>query len=497
MSLNVPGLSPRALALFGQAKAASPFRWGKRARAVAGACLAIALRESNRPDALHDIAAVVDLPYSSLTREFLAITSTLHLPLSIVDPSVHVIPLQDHLALVLAESQSILPSSLSNTIRAIPLLAASQTASALSRLLPRLSPQHDILRLPTGPTACAFYILALEAEQRALINPLAALAQCLGSRCSVSKGSVMARYKIVQDEIACWVKQVPWLDKYENRPKVGKRLIVARGLKDVIEFQDQLWQKKPKLELELQEIEEEPPRKRAKLNKTMSDATRFLHDPIGSSISSLNNRTASNALSMAVYLLSTPSLAQQRPPTRLQLLSIDRGGEARLSDADLFVPGELESLLRTDEEIAVLREHFGWTRDEDMQGEEDFEQCARKSNIGPARADIVSSSRKRTSKPERSCRIDADALARLLAQIDQEDDPCDTEFHVDTALLGLRGMEFVAEARSDGEEPFGISLSQQFPTSASHNDEVILTGWRPPSPSFGGAYETHYEEEYD
>ena len=437
------------------------------------------------------------MPYSSLTREFLAITSTLHLPLSIVDPSVHVIPLQDHLASVLAGSQQVLPTSLSGALRAIPLLAASRTASALSRLFARLSPQHDILRLPAGPTACAFYILALEAEQRALINPLAALAQCLGLRCSVSKSSVLTRYKFIQDEIACWIEQVPWLDKYENHPKVGKRLIVARGLKDVINFQDQLWKKKPKPELELQESDDEPPKKRVKLNKTMSDAARFLHDPLAFSVSSLN-KTSSNALSVAVYLLSSPSsFAQQRPPTRLQLLSFDKGGEARLSDDDLFEPGELEALLRSDEEITVLREHFGWTRDKDVQGEENSERSAKRSGLVSSHANIDSSSSKKDSKPERSRRINADALARLLAEGDQEDNPVDSEFQLDTAFLGLEGMEFIAEDQSDTEEPSGLSPLQKISPSASHNDEVILTDWRPPSPGFSGVYETQFEEEYD
>jgi transcription factor IIIB subunit 2 len=59
----------------------------------------------------------------------------------------------------------------------------------------------------------------------------------------------MTRYKTIQDEVASWVENLPWLDKYETRggrAKVSKRLVVARGLKDVIRFQEDIWQQRSK-----------------------------------------------------------------------------------------------------------------------------------------------------------------------------------------------------------------------------------------------------------
>lgn len=56
-SLGHPGLVPRALTLFNQARGKTPkFRWGHKAKCLAGASLAIALRESNKADSLRDIS---------------------------------------------------------------------------------------------------------------------------------------------------------------------------------------------------------------------------------------------------------------------------------------------------------------------------------------------------------------------------------------------------------------------------------------------------------
>lgn len=57
----------------------------------------------------------------------------------------------------------------------------------------------------------------------------------------------MSRYKMIQDIVAEWIKEVPWLDQYqckEGRAKIAKRLVVARGLKDVLQFQEEIWRKK-------------------------------------------------------------------------------------------------------------------------------------------------------------------------------------------------------------------------------------------------------------
>lgn len=46
--LGYPGLSPRAHALFAQAKTRGKYRWGKKSVLVAGACVIVGLRESKK-----------------------------------------------------------------------------------------------------------------------------------------------------------------------------------------------------------------------------------------------------------------------------------------------------------------------------------------------------------------------------------------------------------------------------------------------------------------
>src|SRR6188768_3858248 len=133
LSFNAPGLSPRAITLFNQARSVIKFRWGKKATSVAGACLAIALREANRPDSLCDIASILSVPPASVTREFSAITSTLGLSLTLVNPSVHIAPLQAHLSSVIAgqEQDARLPSPLIKVLRALSIRSVANTATSL------------------------------------------------------------------------------------------------------------------------------------------------------------------------------------------------------------------------------------------------------------------------------------------------------------------------------------------------------------------------------
>ncbi|GLB35406.1 hypothetical protein LshimejAT787_0209710 [Lyophyllum shimeji] len=326
VSINAPGLSPRATIIFNQAMAAGKFRWGRKAKLVAGASLAVALREYRRPDSLSDIAYLLDEQCPTLVRTLTAIISLLNISLTPVDPSIHIPALFDYLTSVVTrdplqpqpQSTTQLPAALVSQLKSISLRAASNTATALSTLLARLGPDHTLNSLPTPPTAVALFLLGLEAEARTPLSQLGDLAQCLGARChKTSRGIVMARYKLVQDEVASWIEQVPWLGQYEqhtsgkrSRAKVGKRSIVARGIPDVLQFQDEIWRGKlrPAVVLDMNGEEEdkedlfvpeiattvnttaitrtasEPPARPSKrprlANHPLRDATQFLLNPL-------------------------------------------------------------------------------------------------------------------------------------------------------------------------------------------------------------------------
>ncbi|KAF9566291.1 hypothetical protein CPC08DRAFT_628437 [Agrocybe pediades] len=531
LSLDAAGLSPRVITLFNQAKSTLNFRWGQKSKAVSAACLAIALREANRPDSLRDIASVLDIPPTSVIREFTAITSTLKLSLTLVDPSVHIPTIQAHInsILELSPEESGLPKSLVTTLGKLCFYDVVNSAHSLSRVLARLSPEHDLLRLPMPPTACGIFMLAMEGENRTPLNSLGDLAQCLGSRCHSSKGVVMARYKTLQDEVASWMEELPWLDKYESkkgRAKVSKRLLVARGIKDVICFHEDIWRKKkmPTLELDLDSEESVQatsnpesndastrPHKRPRLNHPLNQATQFLLHPLGTPATSKDKTfNIPSHLALAAYLLGDTS-GTRYPPTRLQLLAHHRGGadDAHIPDEELFAEGEFEKLLRNENEIQVLRQTFGWKEGEDEEQTPSTTRTRkqRKPQASPSVDDEILHGT--ALSPRKKSRLNMEALAKLLSSNGEEDISEEEEERVNTTLLAL-GDAVESEDDEDDESMYALLDSNTNNTAVSshsgvsrtitnpiiHDDEVILENWRPPTPEYN-ASDSRYEEEYD
>lgn len=122
--------------------AAGNFRWGRKAKLVAGACLSIALRESKRPDFLRDIAFILDQQYAHLTRALSSVLSLLNVSLTSSDPFFHVPNLQSHLSSVIRdEVEAInLPPSLVTVIKPLDQTSVTNTCRSLSDLLARMSP---------------------------------------------------------------------------------------------------------------------------------------------------------------------------------------------------------------------------------------------------------------------------------------------------------------------------------------------------------------------
>ena len=66
------GLAPRVQFLFDQAMAKGNYRFGRKARLVAGASLAIALREAQKGETIRDIA-VSDAVWGQINMKILSI----------------------------------------------------------------------------------------------------------------------------------------------------------------------------------------------------------------------------------------------------------------------------------------------------------------------------------------------------------------------------------------------------------------------------------------
>ena len=520
--VSSPGLTARAQGIFDQAMRLGKYRWGRKARLTAGAALAIALRESRKSDYLRDIAVsllfplpvvtrclscfrilehvltcccvsqyLLDEPHTALSRAFSKIVALLQLGLSTTDPAVHLPALQTHLVSLLSGSgngdSTALPSQLVKVLS--PLLprlpSITDTASSLAGLLART---NAFVHLPTPPTACALLMLALEAELSTSLPNAGAFAAALGARLSAAKTTVMLRYKEIYDLVEEWIREVPWLDAHERKPtkggregkgrsKVAKRVVVARGLKDVVRFQEEIWRKRvehdgrPLVQLDVDESDkgttgsedqwwdssetgssrgsssrsvlgedQMPPRKkmRTRYAKTVVDASQFLLNPLSAaapspSASSLAPTSSMGSPDLLTHLLTADASSLPHAfvhvPSRLQLLSTARGGteEHHIADDELFAEGELEGLLRSPEEMEAVRTAMGWNQDDDegVDARNDWEGVGENAPCETRTAKGKKRKRKLPgggdgldagsgSKPRGSKKIDMEALARLL-----------------------------------------------------------------------------------
>ncbi|KAF7964882.1 hypothetical protein HWV62_1947 [Athelia sp. TMB] len=408
------------------------YRWGRRARLTAGACIAIGMRESRKPDSILDIAYLIDETPSSVTRAFKKVAVLLHLEVPSSDATVHLPNLRTHLHSLLhpITSSSPMPSALVKQISALPLNLVMCTAASICDLLSRHTARFD--RAATPPIACAVLILSLEAEVRNSITSLTEFARLLAARFAVGEGTVLRRYNEICDLIEEWIREVPWLDQFESKGKgknkMSKRVIVARGIKDVVQFQEEIWKKKVEAQGKIQvvlDVQEEdlsdddtastttgssgsaskrgseapddghlePARKRRKTKlRDMDEASSFLLRPLNSSLpavadpsglppSSLvaceprslttiapaSRATTPPPLPLLSYLLtaSPSTISLNRKPSRLQLLISERArGVDDIADSELFAEGELESLMRSDAEVEALRVALEWPKED-------------------------------------------------------------------------------------------------------------------------------------
>ncbi|OBZ75422.1 Transcription initiation factor IIB [Grifola frondosa] len=502
--LSSPGLTPRAQGIFDQAMSRGRYRWGRKAKRAAGAAVAIALRETHKSDSLRDIAYLLDQSPISLARSFTAIVELLQLNLASADPSVHLPRLQTHLLSLIRSSStdggSNLPKQLLTALTPLTprLPTIIRTATSLAALLARTS---ALSNLPTPPTACALLILALEAEHASSLPHAGTLAQALGARVGAGKGVVMQRYKIVYDLVEEWIREVPWLEgherkkgkggKGEGRSKVAKRVVVARGLKDVVQFQEEIWRKKteaqtrPQLELELDEREDddsaeeseseggssgtnvkttdlEGSRKKPKIrhNRSVAQASCFLLNPLSAAASS----SEADAPDLLTHLLTADASSLMHAftlaPTRLQLLAASRGGE-------------LDGLVRSADEVEAVRVAMAWDATSESQdaGKTQKVRKRKRREVDDAeRAEQVSSATVREKGKggvKGTKRINMDALAKLL-------DPTTTLDEDD--------------ADENSEDDHGEGGSFTFVEGGE-----IVEEWRPPSPGGGGFNEDWYD----
>jgi transcription factor IIIB subunit 2 len=500
--LSATGAASRAKSLFSQAMARGHFRWGRKARLIAAAALAIALRESQKPDSISDIAFLINEPTpAAVSRAFTTIQSLLGLPhLAQVGPAQHLPALHAHVHQLLRPSHtdraSPLPQELMTLLSALDPSSVLRTTAELSSLLSRLGPALHLNTLPTPPTACALLILAFEAEARIPLPHLAEFASLLSARFGLKNGVVMTRYKTLYDLVEEWAREVPWLEQYRSGStrgtKSSKRLVVARGLKDVLQFQEEIHKKrlaaleKPNVVLDADTDGEEdhemdvddanplhggpsdPPRKKRRKLGTLDEASQFLLDPLSNPLPSDRKSspqhftTTTDAPPLMTYLLTaSPTSLSLRgpPPTRLQLLCCARGGgDAGVADEELFDAGELEGFMRSPEEIEQMRHAgvFEWAR----EGEGDVDDRG-------AREVTKAEGWARRKRAAGTVRVDMDAFARVLSGgggAFDDDGDLDRAFH-----------DNHCDDNGDASPDQGTRLSDE--------GVEVVEDWRPSSPT--------------
>lgn len=541
--LNHPGLSPRAHAIFTHAMTTGGYRWGRKANLIAGASIAIALRESNKSDSLRDIAFFLDDSHLSLSRAFQSVVSLLNFSLTPTDPSAHLPTLQTHLlTLIHSDSTPSLPADLRTTLSSLSLPAAVHTATSIAGIITAHEPTLAITRLPTPPTACALLILGLEAETRTSLPHVSDLARVLAARFGLAGGVVSSRYKSLYDTIEEWIREVPWLDQVTQskfrsaRPKLSKRTLVAKGIKDIIRAKEEIWKKHMQAQHKISLVFEPdlgenasgaaslhheggtnddlqctggsssslPVAVRANRRKTthgsLYEAYRLLLNPLSPLARTGLITSASHDLgvdvSLGTDLLTRPSAAEEEnqrqgvPPTRLQLLAVSRGGTSPsdIADDELFEPGELEGLLRNDAErealVPLMELNWGSLAQDHAQDSHFAEGIVPKRNKNKQPGQTES---RRGAK-----RVNMDVLGRILRRgTETSQSDTDSDLSLDEAdgyacpsdLFG-EGTSLLTPIRprsGRGPSPTGEKRQQKDVDSPSE----IIEGWRPLSPGLG------------
>ncbi len=480
-----------------------------------------------------------------VSRAFTKVVELLQLGLSVADPAVHIPTLQTHFVSLLQGTRTAFPTQLAKVLS--PLISRLpnilRTVVSLSALIARTDMFNH---LPTPPTACALFMLALEAELTKSLPNAAVFAQALGARLGAGKGVVMQRYKQVYDLVEEWIRDVPWLDAHqrkkakgregEGRSKVAKRVVVARGLKDVVQFQEEIWRKRiengggrPVVQLDTDADEKDgsgfewdssedgktedrrpsrtpsaasyesaPPRKKAKAShpRSVVDASQFLLNPLSASVPVVPPSTATGGAGppdLLTHLLTADASSLPHmfthAPSRLQLLATERGGtdERHIADDELFTADELDGFMRSPEEAEAVRVAMGWSA-----GPYDLDAAH-------AETSTHGKKRKRSSQEEGAqdpgvegakgkargtTKINMDALARLLdpdADLDADD------FADDVGDYSYTGGVGETHDGKDGVGSRSTSLDDDHDVRrACGADEEVVEEWRPLSPGGGG-----------
>ena len=519
-------------------------------------------------------------PLPSLTKTSNEVIKLFGFDLEISDPSVHLTTLHVHLTRIISDSEHFeLPKTLASALRNLQsrLSCVLETAESLAALVTR---SGKVSHLATAPTACAIFLLALEGEIRSPLPNCGMLAQALGTRFDVKRGVIMDRYRILYGIVEDWIRQVPWLQPStqprtrasSSKSKVTTRGAIAKGLNDVVQFQEEIWKKAlcgmEKISLDLDLIDEcdrsgddrftpaaslddnrddesdfgsvtsasasvvttvgsvtkrksivssreasvelasrQIKKRKTRHNRSVESASQFLLNPSNTPIRPSKSTSDNQLLS---HLLSSDTLFLHsfvHPPTRLQLLRAARpGGSGDIADEELFEEGELEAMLRTEEEVEVLVQLVDW---DDVEAEKRLNR-ALKASCNRSTISEHSTSQEGPTPRRETRRINMDAFKRLMdpaLDLDNFVTGCrsagDERTPSDSECEGGQGDYYhwlfdlpPPTLDVDSQSPITMPSTRRSPTQGSDGQPGGIEeeeDWRPMSPDQGGTGHGSYD----
>ncbi|KAJ3800033.1 hypothetical protein GGU11DRAFT_678156, partial [Lentinula aff. detonsa] len=225
------------------------FRWGGQAKAVSGACLAVALRESNKPDRLKEIALLLGQKYVYLQRTLATLLASLNIKLPSTTPSHHIPNLVSHLCKELRQrpEDSMLNVKLYSQLQDISLQAVAELSCAFLETFAMTSKSKFIQSSPSSCAVSAF-VICLEGELRKSLFEITDIFKCFSQICQLSSDTLARPYRVMRQEVLKWMKDLNWEEQYKKRSNgradSSLRNVCARSLKDALREIDQRWRVK-------------------------------------------------------------------------------------------------------------------------------------------------------------------------------------------------------------------------------------------------------------
>ncbi|CAE6421425.1 unnamed protein product [Rhizoctonia solani] len=371
----------RAQYIMEQAMRKGKFRWGRSAERVAGASICLALRESGKAESTREVAVHIQCRQDYLTRTHRQVATLLGIKISPLDPALLVSSIWNYTQECLTAPNPLFPTELSKFLSDLTSLsqAVLNLAQQLSNLILRVSLTNG---RQSSLVACALLMVSLSGQAGKPIPKPGVLASVLGDRFGGTARSIADRIREMERLIEDWRHELPWADTDLPTNSRKRTIKIASWIKDVIQFKDDLWSK------QIEEVAHAhySPSVEDDSDEGGDDASSHTDSycTVGSKRSSTGTHSTSSSkrphLDRGYYDSGRPRAyvveqPRARPNTRALILAslldpfsssvstpsaLDSAWDElkrsdNIADEDLFEEGELEGLIRSDDDIRVLR----------------------------------------------------------------------------------------------------------------------------------------------